>query len=147
LNLTVTDSTGRTATASVSVTVSNGTGGGSGPTVSITFPTSGVWTGNSIEIRASASGSPALVNLKYWGNGAIFATVPCSGTTCSGDVWWVTGSLPPAAYQVQVVATDSAGRSTTSAPITINKDASSPVVPSGAGGGGGPAPLGASISS
>lgn len=29
-----------------------------------------------------------------YGNGAVFATLPCSGTTCSGNAWWATGSLP-----------------------------------------------------
>src|SRR5207245_935888 len=83
---------------------------------------------------------------KVWGNGGVVATIPCSGTTCTGDIWWVTGSLPAAAYQIQVVATDTAGKSTVSAPVTVNKDATSPVVPSGAGGGS-PAPLSASITS
>ena len=143
LNLGVTDGAGRTATASVSVTVSTSPP----PTVSITTPASGAWTGNSIEVKATASGAVALTSLKFWGNGAVFATAPCSATTCSGDIWWVTGSLPPAAYQVQVVATDSAGNSATSAPIVIYKDATSPLVPSGASGGTPPPALTASITS
>ena len=73
----------------------------------ICSPAIAVWTGGSIEVKASASSGVALTGLKLWGNGAVFGTVPCSGTTCTADVWWVTGSLAPAAYQVQVVATDS----------------------------------------
>jgi hypothetical protein len=146
LTFTATDAAGKAATASVSVTVANPTSG-TPPTVSVTSPASGAWTGNSIEIKATASSGAALTNLKFWGNGAVFATVPCSTTSCLGDVWWVTGPLAPAAYQVQVVATDSAGKSATSAPVTIYKDATAPMVPSGAGGGTPPPALTASITS
>ena len=158
LNLKVTEG-GRTATATVTVTVSNpppgggGTGGGdtTPPAVSITKPTSNVWTGNSINIAASATDTVGLTNIKLWGNGGVFATLPCSGTTCSGNAWWVTGSLPAAAYEVNAVATDTAGNQTVSTKVTIFKDATSPVVASGAtasgGGGTTPPPLGAAITS
>ena len=116
--------------------MNNGGGGGGGdttpPTVSITAPASGVWTGNSIQISASASDNVGLATIKLWGNGGVFGTLTCSGTTCSGTVTWITGPLPPGAYEVKAVATDSAGNTATSAPITIYKDGTSPVVPSGA---------------
>jgi hypothetical protein len=159
LDLTVTDGAGRSATASIPVTVNNTTGGGGGgdatpPTVAITSPASGVWTGNSIGITASATDNVGLVNIKLWGNGAVFATIPCSGTTCTGKVWWLTGPLPSAAYEVNAVASDAAGNQTVSATVTIFKNARTPVVPSGAttsggggGGGGTPPPLSASITS
>src|SRR5688572_23962720 len=154
LSLTVTNA-GRTATAFISVTVSNGStpppsgGDTTPPTATITAPTSGVWTGNSINIAASATDNVGLTNIKLWGNGGVFATLPCSGTSCSGNVWWLTGSLPAAAYEVNAVATDTAGNQTVSAKITIFKDATSPVVPSGATAGGGTTtpPLGAAITS
>jgi hypothetical protein len=154
LGLTVTDSAGRTAQTSTVVIVSNSapggdTGDGTPPTVAITAPASGVWTGNSIGITASASDNTGLANIKLWGNGGVFATIPCSGTSCSGKVWWITGSLPPAAYEVNAVATDTQGAQAVSAPIVIYKSAKTPVVPSGASGGSTPAPqpLGAAITS
>jgi len=135
LTLAVTDGAGRTATATLSVTVANNNGGDlTPPTVAITSPSSGTWTGNSITVTATASDNVAVANIKLWANGAVFATIPCSGSTCSGTVTWVTGPLAPAAYQVNAVATDSAGNRTVSAAVTINKDAVSPVVPSGANG-------------
>jgi Domain of unknown function (DUF1929)/PKD domain/Bacterial Ig domain len=155
LNLTVTNA-GRTATASITVNVSNSTppppppGGGdtTPPSVTITAPTSGVWTGNSINIAASATDNVGLVNIKLWGNGSVFATLPCSGTTCSGNAGWITGSLPAGAYEVNAVALDTSNNQTVSAKITIFKDATSPVIPSGASGGTAPPPsLGAAITS
>jgi len=145
LDFTVTDGAGRTATDQITVTVSNGGGGGGDtvkPTVTITSPSSGAWTGNSIEVKASATDNVKLFKIELWGNGAIFGTIPCNTATCSGGVWWKTGPLPPAQYEVQAVATDTAGNQAVSAPVKINKDATSPVVPSGAptGGGGGTAP-------
>ena len=134
------DAAGNTSTASITVIVSNGGGGGGDttpPTVSITSPPNGAWTGGSIEVFATANDNVGLRDIKLWGNGSVFGTITCSGASCSGSIWWVTGSLAPAAYQVQAVATDTSGNQTISAPVTINKDATSPIVPSGAGGGGG----------
>lgn len=102
------------------------------PTVTITRPSSGTWTGNSIVVGASAIDDVGLVEIQLWGNGAVFATIPCSGTTCSGTFLWITGPLPAAAYEVNAVAMDTAGNETISAKITIVKDATSPVKPSGA---------------
>ena len=51
--------------------------------------------------------------------------------TCSGNTWWVTGALPVGAYVVNAVAVDQAGNQTTSTPITIYKDATSPTYASG----------------
>jgi len=132
LTFTATDAAGKTATASISVMVNNGGGDLTPPAVTITKPANGAWTGNSIEISATASDNVAVASLAFWGNGGVFGTVTCGGTPCTGTVTWVTGPLAPAAYQVQVVATDSSGNKTVSAPVTINKDATSPVVPSGA---------------
>src|SRR5204862_4905498 len=105
-----------------------------------TTPQTGAWTGNSIHVAATGSGT-ALTSVKLYGNGGVFFTQPCSGTSCTADTWWTTGALPQGAYQVQAVATDGAGNSTTSAAVTIYKDATTPVVASGApgssGGGGG----------
>ena len=137
LGLSVTDGGGGTATASIGVTVSNTTiistsTDTTPPTVQITSPASGVWTGNSIQIFASATDNLALNRIELWGAGTKFATFACSGTTCSGNIWWVTGSLPAAGYVVNAVAVDAAGNRTVSAPITIYKDATSPINPSGA---------------
>jgi hypothetical protein len=134
LTATVKDGAGNTASTTRTVTVSNTTAGtpSSGTTVRITAPTSGVWTGNSIQVGAAASGG-SLARLELWGAGRAFATIPCSGGSCSGSTWWITGPLAPAAYQVSAVAVDTSGARTVSAPVTINKDATSPVVASGAG--------------
>jgi hypothetical protein len=144
LNLTVTDGAGRTASSAVSVTVANGTGGAPGaPTVSITTPFNGDWTGNSLHIVATASGgSTALSSVKLYGNGGVVLQTTCTGTSCTLDDWWTTGTLSPGGYQIQAVATNTAGVWTTSAPVTIYKDATTPVKasgapPSGGGGGGG----------
>jgi hypothetical protein len=131
LNLTVTNA-GRTASASITVTVSNSStppppppppppGGDSPPTVTITNPPNGAWTGNSIDVHVSGTDAVGLVNLKVFGNGSLVQTVPCSGTTCSAVVWWITGPLPSGKHTITATATDTAGNTTTSAPVIINK--------------------------
>jgi hypothetical protein len=56
-----------------------------------------------------------------FGNGSLVQTVPCSGTTCSAVVWWITGPLPSGKHTITATATDTAGNTTTSAPVIINK--------------------------
>jgi hypothetical protein len=68
-----------------------------------------------------------------WATGRVVATFSCSGTSCAGSTWWLTGPLAPAAYQVNAVAVDTAGNRTVSAPRLIYKDATSPTIGSGAG--------------
>jgi hypothetical protein len=91
-----------------------------------------VWTGNSINVAARATDNVGLARIELWGAGKAFATLPCSTTSCSGSIWWITGPLPRGAYVVNAVAVDKAGNRTRSGPITIYKDATSPTYPSGA---------------
>src|SRR5205814_1490122 len=122
------------ATTSAPVTVTVGSGGGdtTPPTAAITAPSNGAWTGNSIHIVATASDNVGLASVKIYGNGGVILQTTCSGTSCTLDNWWTTGALAPGAYQIQAVATDTAGNCATSPPVTINKDATTPVKPSGA---------------
>jgi hypothetical protein len=89
--------------------------------VTITSPTNGVWTGNSINVSVSATDNAALRTIDVLGNGTKFATVTCSGTTCGGTVLWLTGPLPSGQHRITAIATDAAGNTTTSAVVTINK--------------------------
>lgn len=102
------------------------------PTVSLTQPTGTVWTTSSIQVGAQATDNAGLARIDLWGGGKIFATLPCSTTTCSGSVSWATGSLPAGSYEVNAVAVDKAGQRTVSATVTIVKDLTSPTYPSGA---------------
>ena len=113
-----------TATAAVSITVSNGTGTGdtTPPTVAITKPSNGAWTGNSIDVTASGGDNVGLATLTYFGDGSQFAQVSCGGAaTCQSTQWWLTGSLASGQHTITVVATDTSGNKTTSAPVVINK--------------------------
>jgi len=92
------------------------------PSPALTGPPNNDWTGNSIDVTATATDNVGLATLKFFGNGTQFAQINCgNATTCSGTEWWVTGSLPSGKHTITVVATDTAGNSTTSAPVTINK--------------------------
>ena len=104
--------------------------------VAITTPASPAWTGNSLHVVAvaTASSGAALASLKLYGNGGAVLTTTCAGTTCTLDDWWNTSPLPNASYEIQAVATTTAGTQTISPVVVVNKNATSPVVPSGAGG-------------
>jgi hypothetical protein len=121
------DAAGNTTTsAPVTVTVSNGGGGGTDttlPSVTITTPFNGDWTGNSIHVVATATDNVGLATLKVYGNGVQFGpTIVCGGaTSCTFDDWWATGSLPPGQHTIVAVATDTTGNEASSAPVTINK--------------------------
>ena len=138
LTATVTDSAGGNATATQTVTVANATTGGTGtpiapPTVSITTPASGVWTGSGIKVGAQASSTTKVTRIELWGAGKVFATLSCNATSCAPpSKRWETGALPNGAYLVNAVAYDDAGGRATSAPITIYKGARTPTYASGA---------------
>ena len=123
-----------TPSAPVTVTVNNPppSGDTTKPTAVITSPGNGAWTGNSIHVVAAGTDNAAMASLKVYGNGGVILQKTCSGTSCTIDDWWVTGTLAAGAYQIQAVATDAAGNCAVSAPVTINKDATSPVKASGA---------------
>jgi hypothetical protein len=123
LGLTVTDGAARTATASVTVTVSNATGGtdSAPPTVAITSPPNGAWTGNSIDVHVSGTDNVAVATIKVYGDGAFVDQVTCGTATCSGVVWWVTGSLAAGSHTITAVATDTSGNQATTPPVTIYK--------------------------
>jgi Bacterial Ig domain len=123
LNVVNQTSTGSTGTGSSDAVA---------PTVTMTTPTGSVWTGNSIQVGAQATDNVGLARLEIWGAGKIITTATCSTTTCATSIWWITGTLAPAAYQVNAVAVDKAGNRTVSTPVTVIKDATSPVVASGA---------------
>jgi hypothetical protein len=140
LTATATDSAGATGSATRTVTVSNTTttpppttGDTTPPTVAITSPTGNVWTGNSLQISASATDDVKLAKIELWGGGAAFGTIPCTAATCSGKIEWKTGSQPIGALQVNAVAYDAAGNKTVSAPVYLYHNATSPTIASGAG--------------
>lgn len=136
LTATVTDS-GSTASTTRTVTVSNSTSTSTTadttlPAVAMTKPSSNVWTGNSINVAAKATDNVGLARMELWAAGKVFLTVPCTTVSCNGSIWWSTGALPKGAYVVNAVAYDKAGNRARSEPITIYKDATSPVYASGA---------------
>jgi hypothetical protein len=97
------------------------------PTVALTSNT-GMWTGAGLTIGAKATDDKALSKIELWAGGKVFATVPCSGTTCTASAWWNSGVLPTGAYQIQAVAQDAAGNRTVSAAIVVYKDAKTPLI-------------------
>jgi hypothetical protein len=80
-----------------------------------------VWTGNSIDVSARASDNVAVTSIRLYGDGTLFATLPCNGPTCSGTALWLTGSLASGQHTITAVATDSSGNTATSATVTIYK--------------------------
>jgi hypothetical protein len=73
-------------------------------------------------VTASGSDNVGLATLTFFGNGTQFGELTCGGVaTCSGTRTWLTGSLPAGKHTITVVAADTSGNKTTSAPVTINK--------------------------
>jgi hypothetical protein len=63
----------------------------------------------------------AMKTIQLYANGVVANTLSCAGTSCSGSVLWMSGSLPDGTHTLTAVSTDSSGNRTTSAPITIYK--------------------------
>ena len=64
-------------------------GGGDAPpsSVIITSPASGAWTGNSIEVKASATDDVGLTSIKVYANGGVALQATCSGVNCTLAQW------------------------------------------------------------
>ena len=90
------------------------------PTASVGSPAGGTFvSGNTVTISASASDANPLT-YAFLVNGSVIA----SGAAASAN--WDSTSLGDGPAQIQVRATDPAGNSTTSAPVTVNVDNHAP---------------------
>ncbi len=107
-------------------TINNyGSGGPGGPAADTTSPTVAIATPTAgqtfrlpraVPLRATASDNVAIASVSFRRNGSLFATI----TAPPWETSFNPGTLAPAGAQTFVaVATDAAGNSTTSAPVTI----------------------------
>jgi hypothetical protein len=72
----------------------------------------------------TATDNLAVKTLQLYANGSpasVHTPLTCTSASCSGTVLWLSGSLPSGQHTITAVATDAAGNSRTSAPITIYK--------------------------
>jgi hypothetical protein len=114
------DAAGNTAQASVSVSVTN-QATPQGVTVAITSPTSGSRVKGMIRVAVSASSGTTLTSAKVYVDGELLGTVACSATTCNGSVSWNASQATKGSHVLTAVATDLAGRSQMSSPVTVSR--------------------------
>ncbi len=116
LTAKATDNAGHESTSTpVSVTVDNN----AAPTVSITSPADGSTVNKPVTIVANATDDAGVSSVAfYYVDGG--TDVLIGNGTASGDVWTYSGWNPAdGQYTLKAVATDTGGKSTTSAPVTI----------------------------
>jgi len=75
----------------------------------------------SIDVHVSGTDNVAVATIKIYGDGKFVDQVTCGGASCSGVVWWLTGSLASGTHTITAVAADTSGNQTTTPPVTINK--------------------------
>lgn len=124
LTARATDTSGlQTTSAPVSVTVSNDT---TAPSVSVIAPSDGASLSGTTTLEATASDNVSIASVQFRVDGSVVATdatAPFSGS-------WNSGSATNGAHTIDAVATDTAGNSTTSAPVsvTVTNTAAPPTV-------------------
>jgi hypothetical protein len=112
------------ATAAVQTAViTTGTGGGGGdttpPAVTITAPADGATvTSGTVVINATASDNVGVKNVQFKVNGTNLGT---PDTAAPYTKSWSATAAAPGTYVFTAVASDAAGNTTTSAPVTVTK--------------------------
>lgn len=104
-----------TTSSPVTVTVNNATTPVP-PTVSLTTPTAGSTLSGTTTISANASGSAAIANVQFQLDGANLGS---PDTTSPYSFSWDTKATSNGQHNLTAIATDTAGRSATSAPVSI----------------------------
>ena len=117
---------GRTTSSPVTVTVRANVA----PTVGIQSPANGaVFTAPAnITLSATAADSDGTVaNVQFWANGGAIGTSSTSSTSNTSSSYAVTWpSVGAGSYVITAIATDNAGGTTTSSPVTITVNAPPP---------------------
>jgi len=107
-----------TTSAGISVTVASAT-------VSITAPLNGATLNNLTKVTVKAASGIGLTSILVYSDNILIGTVSCSTTSpCSNTtntLNWHTNNLAAGPHSLYVVATDTFGNSSSSAPITVNK--------------------------
>ena len=108
------DSAGNTATAaSVWVSVINDQ---LPPSIAITSPENGATVSGTVGITATASDDVAMAGVQFFVDGA---TLGVEDTTAPYDITWDTTAVVSGSHALTAVARDGAGRTTSSAAITV----------------------------
>ena len=107
-----------TTSAGISVTVASAT-------VSITAPLNSATLTNLTKVTVKAASGIGLTSILVYSDNILIGTVSCSTTSpCSNTtntLNWHTNNLAAGPHSLYVVATDTFGNSSSSAPITVNK--------------------------
>ena len=77
--------------------------------------------GNSVKVQATATDDVGVSTIEFYGDGVLFGTSACSGPTCTASQTWPTRSLSRGTHTLTVVATDGAGNTKTSSPVSITR--------------------------
>ncbi len=114
IKVTATDSAGNTASASINVTIGGGTGGH--VTVNLTAPANGAQVSGLVNIAATASSDAGTItNVEFYVDGASLSSKATTPYTAS----WNTILINDGQHTLTAQATDSAGNTNISTPVTV----------------------------
>jgi hypothetical protein len=115
LTAEATDNSGNTATSTaISVTVSNAPDS-TPPTVTITSPPNAATVSGTVTVAATATDNVGVASVRFYLDGVLQSTDTTNAYTWS----WNSTSTSNGSHALTAVATDTAGNTTTSAPITV----------------------------
>jgi fibronectin type 3 domain-containing protein len=98
------------------------------PTVSITAPSGGATVSGTITVAASASDDVQVAGVQFRVDGA---NLGAEDTSSPYSASWTTSAFPNGSHTLTAVARDSAGQTTTSAPVTVTVSNAAPPPPTG----------------
>jgi hypothetical protein len=123
---TVADVDGQTAAATSQVTVDN-----TPPTASLTLPAAGAYATGSLAVQANASDGYGVASVQFLVDGVASGppvTTTDTPTTYTYSATLNIASLANGPHMLTAVATDNAGNTTTTTPVTFNVGAAPPNV-------------------
>jgi glucose/arabinose dehydrogenase len=98
------------------------------PTVSVTAPAGGTTVSGTVTLQATASDNVGVTSVQFTVDGA---NVGAPDTTAPYSATWDTTAASAGQHVIRAVAGDAAGNATTSAPVTVTVDNSTPPPPAG----------------
>ena len=98
------------------------------PTVAVTAPAGGATVSGTVTLQATASDNVGVTSVQFTVDGANLGSADTSAPYAAS---WDTTAAAAGPHTIRAVASDAAGNSTTSAPVTVTVDNSTPPPPSG----------------
>ncbi len=108
------------ASATIAVNVSNGATASTPPTVNINSPVDGSTVSGTVKVTVAASDGMQITSVQAFADGKSIGSTGCATNSCTVSFNWNTKKVSKGSHTLTANATDAAGNTGTSSPVTVN---------------------------